>query len=127
MKTQVTLLRRDGKGLVGTYENAEHHADAIIPFINKLKNIVGKIGFKAWQQGHNIHLLVRSDDVKFALRAYTRDGEYVGVRLSLRVSKSVEIPLIDIEDTAEIDQFIWLLENIASSPKGDLRAIHCNH
>lgn len=118
--TVITPLRKGGLGIAGTYRNADHHANAVIPFLKVLEVVLPTIGFKEWHQGHNVHEFVTLDDRKFTLRAYTRDREYRGIRLSLRISRSCEILLMDAETQEQLDVLISSLRKLSRPARGDL-------
>lgn len=118
-ETKITLIRKDSKGLDGTYENAHHHAEAILPFIDRLKEPVKTLGFKLWRRGHNVHEFVTVEDIRYTLRAFTKDGEYVGVRLALRVSRSHEVRLIDITNPDDCWRLLDVMRMLASPAKGN--------
>lgn len=123
LKTEVRLLRKDSKGIIGTYENANHHAQLLLPFINELKRTIMKLGFKEWIQGHNVHEFITTDGRKFTLRGIVAKNEddvdeYVGIRLSSRVSRSLEIRLFDANCETSIKILKNMMEYLATPPKG---------
>ena len=122
METKIVLIRSDSKGLAGTVANAKHHAEAILPYIDALKPIVPRLGFKLWKQGHNIHEFVTIDGRRFTLRAFIDDGNtaYIGIRFSLRLDRSNEIRLIDITSIAELAELILIMKKVAEPSKGKL-------
>lgn len=121
MITKIKLLRKDSKGLAGTIANANHHAAYIMPFVMELKDVVGKIGFAEWKQGHNVHEFITDDGRRFTLRAYVRDGEYRGIRLSMRVSRSEEHRLADIHHIRECGMLITMMMMLAGPEMGSIR------
>lgn len=123
MSTKITLMRKDSKGLDGSIENAVHHAPIILPFIYELKDVVGKIGFKKWIQGNNVHEFVTDDDRRFTLRAYVRDGEYKGIRLSLRLSRTEEVRLADVHNVKEVGMLISAMMLLAGPEMGIIKAL----
>lgn len=122
MKTQVVKLRKDGHGIQGTLANAEHHATAILPYIAIMRPKMTKLGFATYRVGHNVHILESADGRKFTLRAFTRDGEYVGIRLAARLSRSKEFHLFDIDDITQIPSLLNVLRRLAHGMKGDVSA-----
>lgn len=122
-ETKIVLLRSDSKGLPGTHENAHHHAEAILPFIERLEHAVGTLGFKLWRQGNNIHEFVNVEGTRYTLRAFTKDGEYVGVRLALRVSRSHEVRLIDVTNPNECWRLLDIMRLLAMPAKGDASGV----
>lgn len=121
--TEVKLLRKGGKGLVGTIENAHHHAKSMLPFIDALKYAVMSCGFAVWRQGSNIHEFVTQDGQRYTLRPFAQQVDptkpwYAGVRLSLRVSRSQEYRLIDISTVDDIPRLLTAMRLLAESAKG---------
>lgn len=125
--TQISLMRKDGQGIKGSIRNARHHAKPILPFIRILIPEVQKLGFQQWRQGHNIHEFFHVKDRKLTLRPFVRDGVYVGIRLALRVSKSEEFHLMDIESLGDIPILLNTMKKFAEGLKGDVgRSLVCN-
>lgn len=118
-ETEIVLIRKDSKGIDGTHANAHHHAEAILPFIQRLEGAVGTLGFKLWRQGHNIHEFVTVENTRYTLRAFTKDGEYIGVRLALRVSRSHEVRLIDITNPDDCWRLLDFMRLLAVPAKGN--------
>lgn len=119
VQTEVKLLRKDSKGVEGSYDNADHHAKPILPFIDAMKDKVHQLGFAEWRQGNSVHEFRTLDDVRYTLRAFCRDGEYVGVRLSLRISRSAEYRLIDIESVDEVPRLLDAMTLLAQPNTGN--------
>lgn len=119
LKTKVMLIRSDSRGLEGTVANAEHHANALLPFIKAMRYKVGKLGFSIWRQGHNVHEFTTTGGARYTLRAYTRDGEYHGVRLSKRLSRSVEEHLLDVELIDNVPLLLSIMQMLAGGKLGD--------
>ncbi len=122
-KINVSILRAGGLGIDGTYRNANHHAEKVLPFLDMFKAAIPDLGFADWFQGHNVHELVTLDNRKFTLRAYTRQNEYKGIRLSLRLSRSHEIRLMDAETAKQIADMISMLNDLARPARGDKTAL----
>lgn len=118
-ETKIRLLRSDGRGIKGTHENANHHADAILPFIQRLEPAMPTLGFEEWVQGHNVHEFITTEGTRYNLRAFTKNGEYIGVRLSLRVSRSVEIRMIDITNPDDCWRLLEVMRLLAMPAKGN--------
>lgn len=118
-KTPVVLLRKDSQGIKGTIANANHHAQKILPFIEAIQGAIPHIGFALHRAGHNVHEFHTNDGRKFTLRAFTLNGRYHGVRLALRVSRSVEIRLIDITSVTEVPQLLAVMAQLAEDQKGN--------
>jgi hypothetical protein len=124
--TQTVRLRRGGKGLTGTIANARHHAKPMLPFIHTMKYLVRDLGFETWRQGHNVHEFITTDGRKFTLRGIVREKTgrseeeplYVGVRLSLRLSRSEEIRLLDIDSVENIPDMITMMRQLAKPQIG---------
>lgn len=123
MKTEIKLIRKDSRGLQGTIANAEHHAEFILPFIDAMKDQVAKLGFATWLQGSNVHEFRTVDGTRFTLRAFGRDRQYVGVRLALRISRSAEYRLIDIEDVEEVHKLLWAMRMMAMPNTGTVTGV----
>lgn len=117
--TNVRLMRKNGLGVSGSIANAEHHAQAMLPIIDTLKEVISDLGFTDWVAGHNVHELHTHDGKRYTLRAYTRDKEYVGVRLALRISRSMEYQLIDAETLEDVELLIKILGKLARGIRGD--------
>lgn len=122
MNTKVVLIRSDSLGLDGTIANAKHHAEAILPYIDALKPIVPRLGFKLWKQGHNVHEFVTIDGRRFTLRAFidNENTAYIGIRFSLRLDRSNEVRLIDITSIGELAELILVMKKVAEPSKGKL-------
>lgn len=119
-KTNIKLLRKGSRGIEGTYENADHHAKKILPIIEAMEGALKHLGFKEIKHGHNVHELVTETDQRYTLRPVyrtiegTEDGrDYFGVRLSLRLSRSEEIHLLDIKGVLEVPQLLMVLWGLA--------------
>jgi hypothetical protein len=125
-RTQTVPLRKGGRGLAGTIENAKHHAQSMLPFINSMKWMVRDLGFALWEQGHNLHQFTTTDGRKFTLRGIVRekpgrsedDPLYIGVRLSLRLSRSEEIRLLDIDSVNQIPDMVNMMRQLATPQIG---------
>ena len=117
--TNIIPLRKGSKGLTGTIANANHHAQAILPIIPQLVAMAPTWGFAIWKQGANVHEFTARDDRRFTLRAFTRNGEYVGIRLSARLSRSNEFHLMDAETQDEINVLILMMAKLAEGIKGN--------
>ena len=125
--TQISLMRKDGQGIKGSIRNARHHAKPILPYIRILLPEVQKLGFDYWKQGHNIHEFYQTTDRKLTLRPYMREGVYVGIRLALRISKSQEFHLMDIDTLGEIPILLNTMQKFAEGMKGSVgRSLVCN-
>jgi hypothetical protein len=118
--TNVMPLRKGGEGLKGTIFNAKHHAQAILPMIDALKDKAKDWGFVSWKQGKNVHEFTAHDGRRFTLRAYTRDGKYVGIRLSARLSRSNEFHLMDMESDSSIVLLDRVMVRLARGVRGNL-------
>lgn len=117
--TNVVLLRSNGRGIMGTHANANHHAEAILPFIERLEKAVGTLGFSEWRQGHNVHEFITVEGTKYTLRAFTKDGEYVGIRLAMRLSRSHEVRMIDITNPDDCWRLLDVMRMLAMPAKGN--------
>lgn len=115
--TEVTALRKGGRGLQGTYDNINHHANKVKPFVDALAPLGPLFGFKRWRQGNNVHVFVTHDDVQYVLRP-TYDlvdtgREYNGLSLALRVSRGIEIQLAQYTHPGHIPNLISMLYALA--------------
>lgn len=119
--TVVTVLRAQttGLGIAGTFRNVTHHAEVLRPLIDALLPYGTEWGFKEWKQGHNVHEFVTHDNRRFTLRGFTCDGEYCGLRLALRLSRSSEVRLWDVVSLKEIPQLAIMLGKLAQEIRGD--------
>lgn len=118
-KTKIVLIRKDSKGIEGTRENAKHHAEKIFAFIERLEPAVGLLGFNLWAQGHNVHEFRTTEGTRYTLRPFINDGQYVGIRLSLRASRSLEFRLIDITDPDDCWKLLDVMRLLAMPAKGN--------
>lgn len=128
-ETDIMLLRSDSAGLAGTIANAEHHAQAILPFIDAMKEAVKHLGFKRWKQGNNVHEFVTTDNRVLTLRPICNDGQspfYCGVRLSLKLSRvsTDEHRLMEITDPADVGIMLTMMRSFAEPKKGRLNSGH---
>lgn len=118
-KTEISLLRKDGDGIIGTVRNANHHAEAILPFIDILAKNMDSLGFSQWKQGKNVHEFITGEGTRYTLRAFIKDKQYFGVRLALRISRSHEIRLIDIVDPMESWKLLHFMQELAKPAQGE--------
>lgn len=103
--TSITVIRKGSKGLDGTIENANHHAQPALPLVELMSKIIPSLGFREWKQGHNVHVLETADGRQYAFRplVYTSgQSNSWGLRMLLRYSRTVEIPLMDIKTTEDV-------------------------
>lgn len=127
--TQVVLMKSTSKGMQGTIDNAKHHAMYMLPFILELKDEVDKLGFVTHKAGHNVHEFITWDGRRYTLRALLADeperGEnrYIGVRLSLRVGRSEEYPIFDIDRPNHCRDLLELMAMLAWPAKGISRTV----
>ncbi len=122
--TKITLMRKGSQGIKGTIINATHHAEDILPYINDMRKEVMKLGFTTWRQGHNVHMFINSDGQRYTLRAFTRADEgYVGIRLSLRVGRSAEYRLIDIDSVDQVPALLETMRLLAVPALGNATAL----
>jgi hypothetical protein len=125
MSTKVSLIRKGGKGIVGTVENAEHHANYILPFIEAMRGAVMHLGFKEWKMGSNVHEFIAGHGARYTLRPICQDSDkskpyYCGIRLSLRLSRSEEHRLIEIDSVADVPRLLDVMRLLAMPIKGRL-------
>lgn len=112
---EVTLLRKDSLGIQGTYRNAEHHAQKILPIIQAIEKQLPKCGMALHKQGHNVHILEGHDGRRFDLIGFADDEGYKGVELRVRSSRSSAQRLMLITDISEVPDLIGMLQ-ILSRP-----------
>lgn len=118
---KVSLIRKDSKGIAGTYANAEHHALLVLPMVKKLEALVYTFGFKEWKQGHNVHLFIAEDGRKFDMIPYFHNNEYTGLQLRLRESRSKATPLITVTSVKEIPMLAAFMTALAQCPSDNER------
>jgi hypothetical protein len=120
MQTEVKLLRKNGRGIAGTYENARCHANPMLPFIEALEEEMSKMEYATWTQGHNVHILTTEDGRKFVFRARRLMGEpYSGVYVSLRISRTLEYPILEITEVAQVPDLVSAMKTIAKPIGGN--------
>lgn len=116
----VEVIRSGSLGIAGTLKNADHHAKTLLPLLHYLAPKIPTLPLERWLQGHNVHVLATKDSRRFTLRPFAKKGEgYLGVRLSLRVSRSIEIPLSDCyadERNQSYADFFRLLGSLTAIP-----------
>jgi hypothetical protein len=112
---EIALLRKDGKGIQGSYDNADHHAQQLLPYIEALEPLVPSFGFKLWLQGHNVHVFTTYDDRKFDIVPYANETGYVGIQFRLRLSRSKAIPLLTLIGLKGLRSFVSAIKLIAES------------
>lgn len=111
--TIVSPLRKGGHGIQGTYANCDHHARQIRPLIEVLEHAVPVMGFKHWEQGHNVHVLHTHDGRKYDLVPLVINDQYSGIRLRVRQSRSEKIDLVDAYDGNSLLSMIQVMTNLA--------------
>jgi hypothetical protein len=111
--TRIKLIRKDSTGVEGNIERAHDHAEALLPIIDVMKDKVEHLGFALWAQGSTMHEFITIDGDRYTLRGFKRDGSYAGVRLALRVSRSLEHRLVDVENAKEAEQLLQFMEILA--------------
>lgn len=114
--TIVKLIRKDSQGLKGTYANIDHHAQKVKLLVQALEPYGKHLGFKIWNQGHNVHEFTTHDNTSYTLRPVYDNEEgrdYIGLRLSLRVSRSVEYRLTDVTELSDIPRLVEMMRLLA--------------
>jgi hypothetical protein len=112
----VKLLRSNSLGIKGTYRNANHHAQKLVPLIDALVEALPGTKYKTWIQAHNVHILETVDGRKFVLRPYTREDEgYVGLTISTKISRSKdsEVYLFSVEHDTDPTVFVKRVKALA--------------
>ncbi len=112
-KMEISLVRSDGRGIAGTYANAEHHAQACLPLIKALESQALAFGFKSWKQGHNVHIFQTEDGRMFDIVPLADDNDYIGLQLRKRISRSKAEPLQAITDLSQVNDMITVLKFLA--------------
>lgn len=113
--TKVEVLRKGGKGIRGTYENIDHHAMAMAPFVNAIAPKITSMDLARWRQGHNIHVFETQDGRTFDL-VPLRKGGYIGVRLRLHVSRSHKVTMCDCVNVSKITQLLATMRVLFAAP-----------
>lgn len=125
MQTIVRKLRSDSRGLEGTYHNAEHHAENLVPMIDFLEKKVMGLGFAEWRQGNNVHVLVTTTGMMLTLRGIIKDNTYIGIRLSLRLSRSKEVRLYDAINLKDCALMVKMMGALAEPMKAGPHSLMC--
>ena len=106
------MLRKGSRGMVGTLENAHHHAKDCLPLIDLIGAIilgVGKDFDFIWMQGNNIHILEREDGAQIAFRPY-KNGDDWGIDVLAKFSRTQEMRLfsiLDIDECLNLGTFLY--------------------
>lgn len=112
-ETEVSILRKGGRGIAGTYANIEHHAEGVRAFVDALAPIAHTFGFKEWRQGHNIHVFITHDGQRYHLRpTYRKEGKdriYDGISVNLYISRKNEIVLSQFTLVSHIPMLITMM------------------
>lgn len=120
--TVVKLIRKDSKGIQGTYANINCHAQKVESLVKALEPHGPHFGFKEWRQGHNVHEFTTHSGMSYTLRPIYTDHEggrdYIGLRLSLRSSRSVEHRLTDVTSLSDIPRLVEMLRLLAMPAAG---------
>lgn len=98
---KITKIRKNSKGLVGTYENINHHAKEAEYVVKGMVKTINEYGdaIKEWKQGHNVHIIESWDGRKLAFTPHKeKDNEINGVQISLYVSRGKRIPLFRVNE-----------------------------
>lgn len=110
---KVSLLRKDGFGIKGTYRNVDHHAQVLRPMVEKLEAAADEFGFKTWRQGHNVHVFENEDGRRFDIVPYADESGYIGLQYRFRESRSKAIPLMAATNLTEISSMIRMIKSTA--------------
>jgi hypothetical protein len=116
MVTEINPIRKGSKGLHGTIIRSRHHAKVLLPFIEVMKGAVKHLGFAEWKEGETVHEFRTVDGRRFTLRGAKdeQNTDYVGVMLSLRLSRSVEHPLIVVRTIDEAPALLQAMRLLAA-------------
>lgn len=117
---EVQLLRKNGKGIQGTYDNAYHHAQDLIPVIKKIESRIQETQFASWRQGHNVHAFRTKDGREFRLRAVRNNSKYVGIKLTIKIKRGLEKDLaffyVDNRNDLSSDEFCTIIKACSEPP-----------
>ena len=114
-KTEIRPVRKGTKGLQGTIVRSRHHAKMMLPFIEAMKGAVKHLGFDEWIEGETVHEFRTTDGRRFTLRGLRAPGgPYIAIQVSLRLSRSNEIPLFTVQSVAEVPNFLTVLRMFAT-------------
>jgi hypothetical protein len=113
--TKISLVRAGGRGIKGTYQNASCHANALTPLIKNLEPFGLRMGFKEWKQGHNVHIFITEDGRKFDIVPLRTSGggPYFALRLRMRTSRTVRVPLFDYSNEDQLVELVAMLKSLA--------------
>lgn len=112
----IKLLRKSSFGIDGTYKNAHHHAQKLLPLIDALVKVIPESKYQTWIQAHNVHILETVDGRKFILRPYSDETRYVGMTVSTKGSrlKSSEVFLFSVRYDENYEFFIKAVLDLAN-------------
>lgn len=107
------FIRKGSRGIEGTYENIDHHANDVMDIVKVLESTVEayRDSIDEWIQGHNIHILKTMDGRKFAFRPYMCEGSETvnGVEVRLHLSRRQEVRIGIIRSIQEAYLFsVWI-------------------
>lgn len=121
IETKIVKLRTTGKGLKGTYENIDHHAQALRPFVEALEPHALRWGFMTWRQGSNVHQFDTHYGKSYTLRPIFKRTKgdtgyrYVGIAVSLRISRSQEHVLAHVTRQSDINRLSEMMRLLAGA------------
>lgn len=118
------LLRKNGRGIVGTLENSKHHAKRLTSIVESLWNDHETYGFVLWEAGHNLHRATTRDGRRFTFRPIVTDGEgYVGIRMYIENSRASRAKVAtfyhDNRNCVTIDMFKMFIKMCADDSEGE--------
>lgn len=124
-ETKIVKLRAGGRGIQGTYENIDHHAKDVEPYVKALEPLAPHWGFKIWRAGHNVHEFETTHGRKYTLRPVYKKAEgddrgYCGLALSLRLSRSEEIVLTHCIRHSDIPRLAEMMRMLAKPQNGNV-------
>jgi hypothetical protein len=117
-ETRIRLLRKNGRGLEGTYENIRHHARPMKAYVDILAPVIPTLGFKDWAQGHNVHTFVTDDGREYTLRPIYQ-GKYIGIEFAM--NRPIRVVIDQWIDLSEAEQFINVLRRAARPQQPNAR------
>jgi hypothetical protein len=109
---ELRLIRRDSKGITGTYENVRHHAAALIPYVQFLEVVREDLSIAWWGEAHNVHVFQTTDGRHYKFRPL-HTVDYVGIELCQTLNNGIEIPVFQITDMTDAPVLLAYLHLIA--------------
>jgi hypothetical protein len=111
----ITIGRSDSKGLEGTYENCDDHAENLIPLVKSLLPMAKTVDVKEWRQFNNVHYLFCHSGRILFFEGHKVNREYVGIRFGIKYC-GLKVPLFLYTDTEQLLDFWQLIAILAAEP-----------